>query len=186
MSPVGRSIFRCLLGLAACACILSATLLAQDGRPVQSPPPGDSDPVLRQLLTEVRELRLALQRSAILNTRFQLAIERMRIQQAHVDGLNRELGGIRESIPPKETELSNMVEQRKRAEEELEQAAGPNREEVEAHVRLLKAAAASLEREIQEARTRMADVAARVQNEQIRLNELDGDLEALTKELREQ
>ena len=187
MPPVGRRIGRSLLRLAAGACILSTALIAQDEKkPGPSPPPGESEPVLRQLLAEVRQLRLALQQSALLSTRFQLAIERMRLQQAHVLALNRELSDLRETIPAKETELSSLVERRKTMEEELGQAVGPERAGMEASVRILKAATGSLEHEIQEARAREADLAVRVQNEQIRLEELDGDLDTLRKELREQ
>jgi len=187
MTPVGHRICRSLLGFAAGACILSTVLFAQnETRPGSSPPTADSEPVLRQLLAEVRQLRLALQQSALLNTRFQLAIERMRLQQAHVLALNRELSDLRETIPTKETELGNLVERRKSAEEELGGAVGPERAGLEATVRILKAATTSLEHEIQEARSRETDLATRLQNEQIRLEELDGDLDTLTKELKEQ
>jgi predicted nucleic acid-binding Zn-ribbon protein len=186
MSPAGHRIYRGLLGFAAGACILSTTLLAQNQtRPGSSPPAADSEPVLRQLLAEVHQLRLALQQSALLSTRFQLAIERMRLQQTHVLALNRELSDLRETIPAKETELGNLVERRKSAEEEMGRAVGTEREGLEATVRILKAATASLDHEIQEARTRETDLAARLQNEQSRLEALDRDLDDLTKELKD-
>jgi hypothetical protein len=52
---------------------------------------GDRDKTLQQLLTEVRELRLAVQRATVNNTRFQMLIERMRIEQARVDAIGRQL-----------------------------------------------------------------------------------------------
>lgn len=186
MPPVGRRTLRSALGVASAACILLTGLLAQNEKPVPPAPPGDSDTVLRQLLTEVRHLRLAIQRSTLLGTRFQVAIERLRIQQAHVDGLGRELADLRGSISGQESELARMVERRKSAEEEMAQAMRPERAEMENNVRLLKAASTSFEREIQENRAREADLAVRVQSGQVRLDELERDLERLMKELQDQ
>ncbi len=141
--------------------------------------------MLGQLLSEVRQLRLALQRSTFLSTRFQVAIERLRIQQGHVDEMNRELSGLRENTAQKESDLSSLVERRKSLEEQLDQVAGPDRTEMETNIRLLKAAAASKEKENQESRAREADLAARLRSDQARLEDLDRDLDALTKELKE-
>jgi hypothetical protein len=43
-----------------------------------------AETTLPKLLAEVHQLRVVLQRATLANTRFQMAIERMRIQQAHV------------------------------------------------------------------------------------------------------
>jgi len=186
MSLAGRWTVCCLLSLAAGACLFPNALLAQDERPAPTVSPGEEDPVLRQLLVEVRQLRLALQRMTLLSTRFQMVIVRMRIQQSHVDGLNREMSGLRENISAKQTELDGLVERRKSAEEELERTAGPESGEMETNVRHLKVAAASLEREVQEYREREADLAVQLQIEQSRLDDLDDDLAALTRELKEE
>jgi predicted nucleic acid-binding Zn-ribbon protein len=186
MPLFGRWTVCCLLSLAAGACLFPSALLAQEERPAPTVSPGEGDPVLRQLLVEVRQLRLALQRMTLLSTRFQMAIERIRIQQPHIDGLNRELSGLRENISAKQTELDGLVERRKSAEEELEQAAGPESTEMETNVRHLKVAAASLEREVQEYREREAKMAVQVEIAQSRLDDLDDDLAALMRELKEE
>ena len=137
MYLAGRWTVCCLLGLAASACFFPSAVLAQEEKPASTVPPGEEDPVLRQLLAEVRQLRLALQRMTLLSTRFQVAIERMRIQQSHVDGLDRELAGLRENISAKQSELDGLVERRKSAEAELERTADPERGEMEANLRHL-------------------------------------------------
>jgi len=71
-------------------CFVAPTrTLAQTDKPGESAK-GDGDQTLKQLLTEVRELRLAVQRATIGNTRFQMVIERVRVQQAHVDAVSRQ------------------------------------------------------------------------------------------------
>ncbi len=60
--------------------------LGQTNQPTASAQ-GDHDQTLRQLLTEVRELRLAVERATVKNSRFQMLIERVRVQQSHVKAL---------------------------------------------------------------------------------------------------
>lgn len=186
MSPVIRRIRRSLFGPVVGACILSTALHAQDEKnPGPSPPSGESEQVLRQLLAEVHQLRLALQQSALLNIRSQPAIERMRLQQAHVLAIKRELSDLRQTVSSRETELGNLVERRKSLEDELGQVVGAERAGLEASLRILKAATAALEHEIQEAPIREADLVGSLQTEQIRLDAANRALQDLSKELQD-
>ena len=60
----------CLLVLVIFCYVLPTRVSAQKTKPAESAQ-GDRDQTLRQLLTEVRELRLALQRAMVSNARFQ-------------------------------------------------------------------------------------------------------------------
>src|ERR1700731_2042465 len=94
MSPMKRLTLGCALGLVTLCTIPPTRTVAQTNKPAESVQ-GDHDQTLRQLLTEVRELRLAVQRATVSTARFEMLIERVRVQQAHVDALSRQLENVR-------------------------------------------------------------------------------------------
>ena len=57
-----------------------------------------SDPTLQALLSEVHELRVALQRSNLNTYHAQITIERMKLQQQRVDRLQAQLGEARNRL----------------------------------------------------------------------------------------
>src|SRR5260370_15364422 len=59
----------CVIGLVTVCLVASARTQAQSNKPAESVQE-DRDQILKQLLTEVRELRLVLQRATVSNTRF--------------------------------------------------------------------------------------------------------------------
>jgi hypothetical protein len=63
----------------------------------QSPQSGDGQ-TMQALLNEVRQLRMAIQRSNVDTYRAQVTIERLRLQQQRVERLNEKLEGVREKI----------------------------------------------------------------------------------------
>ena len=65
----------------------------------------DSDPrVLQSLLTEVQQLRVAIERSTLLGTRTQLVISKLQMQETRASQLSRELANLREEGPNIATE----------------------------------------------------------------------------------
>jgi hypothetical protein len=59
---------------------------------------GDNEQTMQALLNEVRQLRLAIQKSNLSAYRAQLIIERMRSQRQHVDRLAERLRDTRDRI----------------------------------------------------------------------------------------
>src|SRR5262245_33458160 len=59
---------------------------------------GENEPTMQALLNEVRQIRLAIQRSNLSAYQAQLIIERMRSQRQHVDRLAERLRDTRERI----------------------------------------------------------------------------------------
>src|SRR6266478_7741035 len=107
-------------------CFISPTItLAQSNRPAESAQ-GDRDQTLKQLLTEVRELRLAVQRATVSNTRFQMLIERVRVQQAHVDALSHQLENLHSQAAEMKAAKPQMEQQIKDAEDLLDRTPDPN------------------------------------------------------------
>src|SRR5256886_4273607 len=80
------------------ACCLSPTGTFAQTRNAGVTSPDDRDQPLKQLLVEVHELRMAVQRATVSNNRFQMLIERVRVERTHVDSVSRELENVRSQI----------------------------------------------------------------------------------------
>ncbi|HZE70056.1 MAG TPA: hypothetical protein VE135_11100 [Pyrinomonadaceae bacterium] len=119
MSFTKRLTLGCFLALVTLCFVSSARAQAQISKPADSAQ-GERDQTLKQLLTEVRELRLAVQRATVSNTRFQMLIERVRVQQAHVDALSRQLENLHSQVAEMKAAKPQMEQQIKDAEDLLD------------------------------------------------------------------
>jgi len=115
----------CAFGFVTLFFVAPAGTQAQSNKPPESVQ-GDRDQTLKQLLTEVRELRLAIQRVTVSNTRFQMLIERVRVQQAHVDALSRQLENIHSQVAEMKAAKPQIEQQIKDAEDLLDRTSDPN------------------------------------------------------------
>jgi chromosome segregation ATPase len=155
---------------------------AQDRKPVE--PPQEDRQVLRALLDEMRQLRLALQRANAVNHRLQITVERLRLQQGRVDSIARSLENVRSRMSDLKTARPQMEEQIKNAEEVIARATEQNRrEEIEQQVKEMKARLASWSRDEEQLRERETALVSEFQIEQSRLNELNGQLENIMRQL---
>jgi chromosome segregation ATPase len=165
-------------------CVSTARAQAQSnkaGGPVQ----GDRDQTLQQLLTEVRELRLAGQRPTVNNTRFQMVIERVRVQQAHVDALSRQLENIHSQVADMKAMKPQMEQQIKDAEDLLDRTPDPNaHSDLESRIKVVKANLARLAQEDERLRNRETALDIELQSAQAKLNELNSQLDSLMSELK--
>src|SRR5215472_13758363 len=107
-----------MIAMAMC-CLSTAPTLAQTPNPATSGQ-DDHDQTLKQLLTEVRELRIALQRASLSNSRFQMLIERLRIEQTHIDSLRRDLENVRRELTDFQSAKPRMEQEIKDAEDSLD------------------------------------------------------------------
>jgi chromosome segregation ATPase len=166
-------------------CYVSPTSAqAQSNKPAESTQ-GDRDQTLKQLLTEVRELRLAVQRATVSNTRFQMLIERVRVQQAHVDALSRQLENIHSQVVDMKAAKPQMEQQIKDAEDLLDRTPDPNAHaDLDSRIKGGKANLARLAQEDERLRNRETVVDTELQSAQAKLNELNGQLDALMSELK--
>ena len=137
------------------------------------------------LLTEVRELRLALQRATVSNTRFQMLIERARVEQIHVDALRHELEGVRSQLSEMQAMKPRMQQQIKDAEDGLDRVTDSNSHaDLEARIKTMKADLARFGPEEERLRNRDAALDTEFQVAQAKLNELNTKLDALMSELK--
>ena len=146
---------------------------------------GDRDNTLQQLLTEVRELRLAVQRATINNTRFQMLIERVRIEQARVDSIGRQLENIRAQVADMRAARPQMEQQIKDAEALLDRMPDPiAHADMESRIKAMKGNLARMVPEEERLQNREATLNTDLQAAQSKMNELNSQLDALMNELK--
>ena len=178
------------LGLASLLCLvgflylLPTNVSAQSEKPAETAQP-DRDQTLRQLLTEVHELRLAVQRATVNNMRFQMLIERVRIQQVHVDSLSRQLENIHSQVAEIKSAKPQMEQQIKDAEDLLDRTPDPNAHaDLESRIKQVKANLARLSQEDERLRSRETALDTDLQAAQGKLNELNSQLDSLMVDLK--
>ena len=183
------SFMRCVasgfvLTLVTFCCVSPIRAQAQTNKPGDSVQ-GDRDQTLKQLLTEVRELRLAVQRATVSNTRFQMLIERVRVQQAHVDALSRQLESVHSQVAEFKATKPQIEQQIKDAEDLLDRTPDPSAHaDLESRIKGGKASLGRLAQEDERLRNRETALDTEFQGAQAKLNELNGQMDALMSELK--
>ena len=78
--------------------LLSAMLAAPSLAAAQTSAPPPAPDVLRELLVEVRALRLAMERAATVGARIQLLVARVQMQEERIAELSRRASTVREEL----------------------------------------------------------------------------------------
>ena len=172
---------------AAClsACALFASLAVAQTNST------NSDPTIQALLAEVRQLRLALERSAVVAPKIQVTLQRIQLQQDQVSRLSRQLEDVRDRMAQAAFDNTRTAAEIKQVEARLAQELDPlHRKALEDEIRVVKARV-ELEREQQSAqeasqRARESELAGRLRTEQGKLDELNDRLTALEQVLETQ
>jgi hypothetical protein len=147
-----------------------------------------SDATLQTLLNEVRQLRLALERSAVVAPKIQVTLQRMQLQQEQVTRLSRQLEDVRNQLAHSGAEAVDIGAQLKVDETRLasEQDA-TRRKQIEEETRMLKLRLEQVsERQSMQAtqqQARESELAGRLQTEHNKLNELNDRLTGLERML---
>jgi len=157
--------------------------LAQTSKPADSTQ--NTDKTLQQLLLEVRELRITIQKATISHTRFQMLIERVRVQQGNVDSVGRQLENLRSQLADLRASKPRFEQQIKDGEQLLDRTTDPNgRLVIESGIKRMKAEFARFGPEEERLRNREALLETELQTSQARLNELNSQLDALLDEMK--
>jgi hypothetical protein len=148
--------------------------------PVNQSLPSDNGQQMQALVNEVRQLRLAIERSNLSAYQAQVTLERIRWQQPRVDILNEKLEKVRVEIAELRSRQASSPEDLKYIENELRKETDPvKRRELEQAQLMIKRQPEDLVQfEQQESK-----LLAQLQTEQARLNELNERLDAAQKEL---
>jgi len=144
----------------------------------------DSGQTMQALLSEVHQLRLAIQRSNLNTYHAQVTLERFRLQQQQVDRLNDKLGGVRAQIARLQIDKSRLQGDSPRLEAQLSQESDPGkRRELENQQQAIKLEVERLLETVSQQREMESQLNGQLQIEQAKLNELNERLDALQKEL---
>jgi predicted nucleic acid-binding Zn-ribbon protein len=146
--------------------------------------PASDDKTLQTLMSEVHQLRVALERSTQFAPRIQIAVERLKIQQEQVARVARQLDDWRRELD-RNREHSQKVQQRL---EQLSAAATSNtdlqhRKDFEAELSSFKLEAEQAEKSLQEMQVREAELANQLQSERAKLTDLNDRLDQIERSL---
>jgi len=145
---------------------------------------GDNEQTMQALLNEVRQLRIAIQRSNLSAYHAQLIIERMRSQRQLVDRLTERLRENRDRIANGKIPQAEFQHELKRIEVRLSQERdAERRQDLEEQQDMFKTRLAALAKEETRLQEAESQLNAQLQIEQARLAELDDQLDALRREL---
>jgi chromosome segregation ATPase len=102
---------------------------------------GDSSKVTEALISEIQQLRLAIERSTLLNARTQLAISQFQLQEGTVARLTNQLTEVRTQAPGLAGHRKRLADNIQHFEQQRltpEYASGPKKEEMDAQIKQFK------------------------------------------------
>lgn len=148
----------------------------------------NSDAAIQALLVEVKQLRLALERSAVVAPKIQVTLQRLQLQQEQVSRLSRQLEELRDRLAQAALDSGRLAAETKQAEARLTQEVDPARRKIiEDQIRVANNRL-EMEREQQSVheasqRARESELSGRLHSEQAKLDELNDRLNALERML---
>jgi len=164
-----------------CALVLISLMLSVFATAQQPPGPSDTQ-ILQQLVAEVRQLRLALERTNSVNSRLQITLQRIQVQQKQVNRISGQLESLHNGIVRSEAERGQASSNLADLESRIEQEQNPNTQKtLQGEQKYMKAAAEQKARVVQDERTREAELTSALQAEQAKLSELQTRLDSLEK-----
>ena len=171
--------------------VLACCMLMLLGLPTrgasQQPAATPSETVLIQaMLAEIRELRLALERSTTIMPKMQLAIARVQMQQERVDRRERELQLVRDQLATEALTKDRSQATLRQYEDQARQAADPaTRKQFEEAASALRTDLDQQSAREQQMQIRQSDSMNLLKIEQSKLNELTDSLDKLDKALKQ-
>ena len=139
--------------------------------PAQTPDPDRA--TLQALLSEVQQLRIAIERSTLLGARTQIAINMMQVQEGRAARISQDLDKVRKDILDIQGERPKIAERLKGFEEVLPTLINPNeRRDIEAAMKQIKLDQDHLAAREQDRHARESELASQLQTEQSQLAEL--------------
>lgn len=153
-----------------------------------APSQSSADPqMLQSLLSEVRELRLALQRSNLTTFRTQVALERLRLQMGRVESLRESLERTREELANERSTRLGMADQLKELEDRISAEKGAaKRESLITEQTDLKNALNQASFREEQQREKENRLSSELQVEQTKLDEMSNKLETMERKLEAQ
>ena len=136
------------------------------------------DQVIQELLSEVHQLRVAMQQMSVNAYRGQIMVERLRLQQDHVSRLTREVTSIRAEIAEMKSSEPLVKERLDDAEKKFETGVLSD-----IQVKQIRAQSADMKRRQEVMLEREAQLSIELDQERSNLNDLNKRLDALEREI---
>jgi len=168
LTALTRNFALCLAGLA-----LSSLAFAQK-------PDSPDSQTMQALLSEVRQLRAAIERAMAIQPRIQITLERMQVGQRRIEQLSRPLEDVRRQIADRARSAGDQAA----IESQLASEQDPNRrKQLEDMLKAIKAEAERRSVEDVQLRARESELLSALQAEQNKMNELSDRLDKMDQSL---
>jgi chromosome segregation ATPase len=160
--------------------VLAISFIGFPSTMAQAPPDG----TIQALLAEVRQLRLALEKSTSVVPRIQLALQRIQTQQNSVQRAAQQLDGLRDRLAASASHQAAQASRLKAIEAEVGREQDLlRRTALENELKQLKMVNDQPQEEELQLRTREVELSGRLRAEQAKLDELNESLAALERML---
>jgi predicted nucleic acid-binding Zn-ribbon protein len=174
----GKTVRCCLTLVLLCVVFVGS---AQAQSPAKQ---ASDDRTIQSLLTEVRSLRQALQRTGLNGYRSQIVLERLRASSDQVERVARMLDSVRDEIERTEYTIPRMREQSKIMESQLElEMDVKQRARMEFEQKDIKQQIERYKVRLERLRERETQLSTQLRGEQTKQEELVGRLDALEREI---
>lgn len=162
------------LGLVVClGLLLPSTARAQ--APAMDP--------IRELLTEVRALRIAMERSATVGARIQLLVARVQLQEQRIAELSRRAVAVRDELSKVEASITAGSSQLKQIESALEKMPDETRRAMGNPEEMLRNQLIASEKRRQELMDEESQLSQQIAADQGRWSDVNGQLDQLERSL---
>jgi predicted nucleic acid-binding Zn-ribbon protein len=146
--------------------------------------PGSDTQTLQTLLAEVRQLRIALERSTQIAPRIQIAVERLKLQQEHVARVSRQLEDVQRELDHRRAEHPKMLQRLQAMDNAVSQTTNPQEQkDLNYRVSEFKLETELAEKSLQQFQAREGELASQLQSEQSKLTELNDRLNQMERAL---
>lgn len=164
--------------------MLGVTLAAPSVAAAQANPAAAPPDVLKELLVEVRALRLAMERAATVGARIQLLVARVQMQEQRIAKLSRRAIAVREELGQLDTSLAQQGAMMKQFERGAQSRANPDEQrELESMVEMHKQQIALAEKRRQDLLNEEAQLTQQIAADQGRWSDVNNQLDALERSL---
>jgi chromosome segregation ATPase len=139
--------------------------------------------VMQALLSEVHQLRVALEHSNTIAPRIQLAVERLKLQQEVVVRLSKQLEDVQQEFAHEQSSRESQLEQVKLFERKINETVDPvERKKMDEEMSAFQAHAHGGQKMLESLQTREADLTSRLRSEQATLDGLNDRLNQIERE----
>ena len=143
-----------------------------------------NEQVLREILSEIKQLRSVIAKTNVNQIRFQTTFEQFKSQQNRVDSMNREIELIKNQISSSSSFRTNSDEMIKSTEERMQQTTDPRlRQNLERQIQSVKRNLDAQDQREKRLKERQTTLEMQIPIEQSKLFQLNSELESIKQDI---